>query len=79
MDSVHKSTKTLKELRRQAGLTQYELSQILDVREKTVSEWERGVTEPHIPPKKVLLLCDTLDCSLDELVIAIEQETINRI
>jgi DNA-binding XRE family transcriptional regulator len=72
MKNVHLSTRNLKELRLEIGLTQYQLSQILDVRVKTVSDWERGVKQPHMPPVKMLFLCKTLHCSLEELVLAVE-------
>jgi transcriptional regulator with XRE-family HTH domain len=72
MSDIHPSTRNLKELRLLAELTQHELSVILDVRVKTISDWERGLSEPHIPPSKMLLLCNTLKCSLEELVKAIE-------
>jgi DNA-binding XRE family transcriptional regulator len=72
MNHVHKSTRSLKELRLKAGLTQHELADILEVRPKTTGAWERGESEPHIPVSKIVLLCKTFDCSLDELAEAIE-------
>jgi transcriptional regulator with XRE-family HTH domain len=76
MNDVDKSIKNLKELRLLTGLTQEKLSQILDVRIKTVSDWERGVKQPRMSAQKMLLLCQALDCSLDELVLAIDQAQI---
>jgi putative transcriptional regulator len=73
LNEVHLSTKNLKELRLQEGLTQEKLAIILDVRVKTVSDWERGVNEPRMTPSKMLFLCQTLKCSLEELVLAIEE------
>jgi DNA-binding transcriptional regulator YiaG len=73
MSDVHPSTKNLKELRLQVGLTQHKLSQILDVRLKTVSDWERGLKQPRMSGSKFLLLCQTLDCSLEELVAALQE------
>jgi transcriptional regulator with XRE-family HTH domain len=72
MNDIHKPTKTLKELRLKTGLTQYAVSEILGVRGKTVGEWERGVTQPHMSASKFLVLCKTFDCSLEELAAAIE-------
>ena len=72
MSNIHLSIKTLKELRLEVGLTQEKLANILDVRIKTVSDWERGVKQPHMPPTKMLFLCRTLHCSLEELVVAVE-------
>jgi transcriptional regulator with XRE-family HTH domain len=72
LNDIHTSTRSLKELRIQAGLTQYALSEIIGFRQGTVGDWERGTTEPRIPVSKVLLLCQTLNCSLEELVSAVE-------
>lgn len=38
----------LKELRVEAGLRQCELAQSLNVDQRTVSNWEKGVREPNI-------------------------------
>lgn len=72
MNHVHPSTKSLKELRIQTGLTQYALAETLGIRQGTICDWERGTNEPRISVSKVLLLCQTLNCSLEELVLAIE-------
>jgi transcriptional regulator with XRE-family HTH domain len=73
MSNIQKSIRNLKELRLEVGLTQYQLSQILDVRIKTVSDWERGLKQPRMSGAKFLLLCQTLNCSLEELVFALEE------
>jgi transcriptional regulator with XRE-family HTH domain len=62
----------LKELRIQTGLTQYALAETLGIMQGTVCDWERGSNEPRIPVSKVLLLCQTLNCSLEELVLVVE-------
>jgi transcriptional regulator with XRE-family HTH domain len=72
MTYVHPSTRSLKELRIQTGLTQYALAETLGIRQGTVCDWERGTNEPRISVSKVLLLCQTLNCSLEELVLAVE-------
>jgi transcriptional regulator with XRE-family HTH domain len=72
LNDTHKSTKSLKELRIQTGLTQYALAETLGIRQGTVCDWERGTNEPRISVSKVLLLCQTLNCSLEELVSAVE-------
>lgn len=72
LKDIDTSRKSLKELRIKAGLTQYALSEIIGFRQGTVGDWERGTTEPRIPVSKVLLLCQTLNCSLEELVSAVE-------
>jgi transcriptional regulator with XRE-family HTH domain len=72
LNDVDKSRRSLKELRIQTGLTQYALAETLGIRQGTVCDWERGTNEPRIPVSKVLLLCQTLNCSLEELVSAVE-------
>jgi DNA-binding XRE family transcriptional regulator len=72
MNNVETSKKTLKELRMRVGLTQHALSELLGLRGKTIGHWERGLSEPHLPASKILLLCKTFDCSLEDLVEAIE-------
>jgi DNA-binding XRE family transcriptional regulator len=72
LNEVQKSRRSLKELRIQTGLTQYALAETLGIRQGTVCDWERGTNEPRIPVSKVLLLCQTLNCSLEELVLAVE-------
>jgi transcriptional regulator with XRE-family HTH domain len=73
MSDVYKPVRNLKELRLEVGLTQHKLSQILDVRIKTVSDWERGLKQPRMSGAKFLLLCQTLHCSLEELVAALDE------
>jgi transcriptional regulator with XRE-family HTH domain len=68
LDSSSKSNITLKDLRIKAGLTQRQIAILLDMRVNTIGEWERGITEPRIPIRKVLLLCKTLNCTLEELI-----------
>jgi transcriptional regulator with XRE-family HTH domain len=72
LNDVDKSRRSLKELRVRTGLTQYALAETLGIRQGTVCDWERGTNEPRIPVSKVLLLCQTLNCSLEELVSAVE-------
>jgi transcriptional regulator with XRE-family HTH domain len=73
LNDVCKSIKNLKDLRLQEGLTQEKLAILLDVRVKTISDWERGVNQPRMSPSRMLFLCQTLNCSLEELVLAIEE------
>lgn len=63
---------TLKMLRQRSGLTQVQLAELLGVRQATVSDWERGKAEPNLSPAQTLKLCQLLNCTLDELVEAIE-------
>lgn len=64
MDTI-KIGKFIAELRKEKGLTQKELGECLDVSDKTVSKWERGVNLPD--PSLYFPLCDKLGVSVNEL------------
>jgi Predicted transcriptional regulators len=55
----------LKELRIEKGLSQAELSKLLDVRQNTYSYWERGKCEPDI--KTLIKISELFRVSLDYL------------
>lgn len=55
----------LKELRKEKGLSQSEISQFLNVRQNTYSYWEQGKCEPDIDTLK--RLSDYFRVSLDYL------------
>ncbi|WP_199312559.1 helix-turn-helix domain-containing protein [Microcoleus sp. FACHB-672] len=59
-------------LRKKAGLTQRAIAVALDVRESTISEWERGLSTPHLRPSQVKKMLEVYQCSLDELIEAFE-------
>ncbi|WP_293134562.1 helix-turn-helix transcriptional regulator [Microcoleus sp. bin38.metabat.b11b12b14.051] len=57
-------------IRKRSGLTQRQASDLIGVRESTISEWERGVSSPS-----VLLLpkiMNTYQCTADEVIKAFE-------
>lgn len=56
----------LKELRKQAGLTQEELSQKVEVIRKTVSNWERGFS--RISPEHAEQLANYFQVSIGYLL-----------
>jgi putative transcriptional regulator len=58
---------TLKDLRKQAGLSQEALARILDVSGKTVSNWERGTSIASLTIPQVKTLCEALGVTLNEL------------
>ncbi len=60
------------DLRKRAKLTQRKLAEALDVRQGTISDWERGLAIPHLRPSQLKRLMETLQCSLDELIEAYE-------
>lgn len=66
----------LKEYRKQKGITQEELAELLDVSNKSVSKWELG--EGYPSKKNMIKLSETLDVSLEVLTIK-EQVEDNRL
>lgn len=60
------------ELRERVGLTQRQIAQILDIRQGTVSDWERRRSVPHLPPSKFKRLLDAYGCTLEDLIEAFE-------
>lgn len=56
----------LKLLRRQTGIGQAKLADMIGISPKTVSHWETGYTEPSVD--ELIKLADVFDVSIDELV-----------
>jgi len=54
------------------NLTQRKVAVALGVGESTVSEWERGITRPHLLPSQVRKMLEVYQCSFDELIEAFE-------
>ena len=71
--SEEKDQLTLKQLRERAGLTQRQLADRLNITIKTISAWERGVTEPHLTISETQRLMDVLQCTFEELLEATSQ------
>jgi DNA-binding XRE family transcriptional regulator len=57
-------------LRKRLNLTQRQVAQAVGVTDQTVSNWEQGIYTPRLTPSQTLALCQTLQCSLEELVVA---------
>ncbi|MBQ7095851.1 MAG: helix-turn-helix transcriptional regulator [Clostridia bacterium] len=55
----------IKEIRKEKGLTQSELAQVMKVGQTTVCQWESGVRSPRA--KQLPELARALGCTLDEL------------
>lgn len=66
------SESPLEGLRKRVGLTQTKLAAVLDVRQGTISDWERGLAIPHLTPSKLKRMMEALECTLDELIEACE-------
>jgi transcriptional regulator with XRE-family HTH domain len=62
---------TPKSLRLRAGLSQRQVSQLLDVTQQTVGSWEKGVI-PRLTPSQAKLLCQAYQCSIEDLIQAFE-------
>lgn len=62
------------ELRKRRGLTQRKVAAAVDIREQTISEWERGLTIPHLTPSQYKALLDIYECTPEELVSAFEPD-----
>ena len=64
----------LRELRKERGLSQEDLAELLDVSRQAVSKWEQGMGYPEV--EKLLLLAGKLNVSLDSLfALEIVRET----
>lgn len=65
MDQI-KIGKFIAECRKKADLTQMQLAQKLDITDKAISKWERGIAMPDT--SIMLKLCDILGISVNELL-----------
>lgn len=63
---LNKTGKFIALIRKEKGLTQRELAEKLNLSEKTISKWERGVGFPDI--SLILLLCKCLEIDANELM-----------
>jgi transcriptional regulator with XRE-family HTH domain len=55
-------------LRKRVNLTQRQVSDLLGVRESTISEWERGISSPHL--LLVPRIMQIYNCTADEVIQA---------
>jgi transcriptional regulator with XRE-family HTH domain len=62
---VTKFGERMRQAREKKGMTQYELADVLNVNQITISTWERGTREPSIETIRKISI--TLNCSLDFL------------
>lgn len=63
---LNKTGKFIALIRKEKGLTQRELAEKLNLSEKTISKWERGVGFPDI--SLILPLCKCLEIDANELI-----------
>lgn len=58
--------KNLKQIRKEAGITQEELARRLGVIQATVAHWETGRASPNV--KHLVELATILNCTMDQLI-----------
>lgn len=63
---MSKFKERLKELRKEKGFTQKQLSQVLNISEDSIYNWEKGRSEPSITD--LINLAIFLDVTIDYLV-----------
>ena len=57
---------SIRKLRREKGLSQFELAELLGINQSAVAQWETGKTAPNF--KRLKKLAEILDCSVDDLM-----------
>jgi DNA-binding XRE family transcriptional regulator len=57
----------LKLLRKRAQLTQEQLAKLLGVSTRAVQAWEAGEYQPTLTIPQIKVLCQALNCSLEDL------------
>lgn len=65
-NSIYKLGRNIAEIRKKRGYTQKSFGEILDVNEKTISKWERGITAPDVT--LLTSIADVLNVTVDELL-----------
>ena len=56
----------IRERRKERGLTQAQLAELVKVDQTAISQWERGITQPRM--KKCVQLAMVLGCTINDLV-----------
>lgn len=65
-NSIYKLGRNIAEIRKKRGYTQKSFGEILDVNEKTISKWERGITALDVT--LLTSIADVLNVTVDELL-----------
>ena len=55
----------LRTLRKEKGLTQVQLAQMVHVDQTAISQWERGIAQPRL--RNCLQLAQILECSVEDI------------
>ncbi|MCH5147012.1 MAG: helix-turn-helix transcriptional regulator [Clostridiales bacterium] len=61
-----KFAENLKQLRTSKGLYQHDLAQMVGVDKRTISAWEKGVSQPSL--EMIAKLCEIFDESFDNML-----------
>ena len=61
------SGQTFKQMRKQVGLTQRQVAEALKITDQTVSNWESNRVEPKLTIHQTQMLCQVLQCGLEDL------------
>ena len=69
---LEKFCRNLKYLRKKNNLTQHDLAKLLDVNNKTILAWEKGLSFPSLPI--FIKICNLYKLTADELYFVIQEE-----
>ena len=61
----------LSDARKNAGLTQTQLGELLGLSQRAIAHWELGNTTPPLRPELIKALSKALDMTVDELVLGV--------
>jgi len=53
-------------------LSQRKVAQAIDVKPATVSDWERGLSVPHLRPSQIKKMMEVYQCGIDDIIEAFE-------
>lgn len=70
-----KAVSQIAQLREQLGLTQLELSQLLEITENTVANWERGRSGVECI-ERVVKLCKIFACNPEDLIAYVPDDEV---
>lgn len=70
-----KAVSQIAQLREQLGLTQLELSQLLEITENTVANWERGRSGVECI-ERVVKLCKIFSCNPEDLIAYVPDDEV---
>lgn len=68
------SSKKIAQLRTRLNLTQRQVAKAIGVTVQSISNWEQGLFTPTLHPRQFVAWCRILQCSLDDLVEAIDAD-----